>query len=110
MESIDELASDLDDSRVLLTIEEDDWNGVCHPDIDGPTKASSKHGAPFEWRTAGNPPSPEEVGERFEQDFEGKVNSVYDLIDNSDKPSLDSIMDLDPDELIVSPEYEEGDK
>lgn len=109
MDSIDELSDDLDDSKVLLTIEEDEWNGVCHPDIESEPLVSNKHGAPFNWRTSGDPPAAEEVGERFGQEFEAKVDAVYELIDESDEP-LDAILDLEPDDLVVSPDPQEVDE
>ena len=98
MESIEALSDDLDEAGLLLTIEEDDWNAVCHPQIEGATHVSQKHGAPFHFRTSGDPPSPTEVGDRFSEQFDSKVSAVYDLIDESDDP-LETILDLEPDQL-----------
>jgi hypothetical protein len=98
MESIEALTDDLDSDKVLLTIEEDDWNAVCHPQIEGATHVSQKHGAPFAFRTSGDPPSPTEVGDLFSEQFDSKVSAVYDLIDESDDP-LETILDLEPDKL-----------
>lgn len=98
MESIEALTDDLDSDKVLLTIEEDDWNAVCHPQIEGATHVSQKHGAPFQFRTSGNPPSPSEVGDRLSEQFDSKVNEVYNMINESDDP-LESILDLEPDQL-----------
>jgi len=99
MESIEVLSDDLDEAGLLLTIEEDDWNAVCHPDISKASGLNSrKHGAPFAFRTSGDPPSPSEVGDRFSEQFDSKVSAVYDLIDESDDP-LETILDLEPDKL-----------
>jgi len=102
MESIETLSDDLDEAGLLLTIEEDDWNAVCHPDISDANglSVSQKHGAPFAFRTSGDPPSPSEVGNRFSEQFDAKVSAVYDLIDESDDP-LETILDLEPDSLLT---------
>lgn len=42
------------------------------------------------------------LGQRFEEEFKEMVNDVFELIDDSDDP-LQTILELEPDNLVVSP-------
>jgi hypothetical protein len=43
------------------------------------------------------------IGQQFGEQFDKKVDEVYERIDSSNDP-LDAIMDLDPEEMVVNPE------
>lgn len=43
------------------------------------------------------------LGQKFEQEFKAKVDEVFEMIDGSDDP-LQTILELEPEELVVSPE------
>jgi len=42
------------------------------------------------------------LGRQFENEFKGKVDNVFDLIDGTDDP-LQTILELEPENLVVSP-------
>lgn len=99
---------EIDESKIVLALEGEGWRAIASPDVsDG--ASSRKFGSPFDFVSVGDPPSNEELGDSFSEQFDQKVNAVYDLIDESDDP-LDAILDLEPDDLIVSPDGWEGDE
>ena len=44
------------------------------------------------------------LGQQFAEQFDSKVDEVYALIEQSDGDALDAIMELEPEELVVSPD------
>lgn len=89
---------DWDETYVTLAIEGEGWRAVCSPPVDTEVRC----GAPFFFKAAGDPPSDEEVGELFSNQFTKKVDEIFEVINGSDNP-LEAIMDLDEDELVVNP-------
>lgn len=102
--SFEEMAR-LDDGKITLAAEGDGWRAICHPDITM-SEGRDRGGAPFGFKTVGNPPSDDEVGSMFKERFDAKVDAVFDLIEGSDDP-LQEILDLEPEDLEAETKVEE---
>lgn len=96
----DEQWDDMDEGRAKLYVPEDELESydvesgegdLCLPEPTSDRDRLQSH--PTFWKY---------VGSQFAGQFDGKVDDVYDLIDGSQDP-LDTIMELEPENLVVSP-------
>lgn len=116
---------DYGDDKVLLTVEGEyagrELTAFCSPDSDGAIhfndgeqigEFQERNGAPFSFdvvlsdnvylQEGQGAEMSEELGDAFDEQFHAKVDAVHDKISDSDDP-LDTILDLEPDELVVEP-------
>lgn len=85
--------------KLMLALEGDGWRAIASPDV---SSSGNRHGSPFAFVTVGDAPSNEVLGDEFADEFESRVDAVWEMIEGSDDP-LDAIMDLEPDDLVVAP-------
>lgn len=98
--NINELADDhnIDQGEsMLLCIEDEKWAGICGPEV---TEATSHEEAPFDFDTTGNPPSTDQVAQRFSQMFDNKVEQVFQQIEGKDEP-LEAVRSMDLENIIT---------
>jgi len=86
---------------MLLCIEEDNWAGICGPEVEN--EISEEEEAPFQFDTVGDSPSTEEVAQQFSQMFDNKVEQVFQQVEGKDEP-LEAIRSMDLENLIVNSE------
>lgn len=106
-----------DENRIVLQESGDGYTAWCSPDARGSVylgetevgdrRALDQNGAPFPFDIVFHDALPgqgtvteleKELGEAFSDQFDGKVDDVYETIEESDDP-IATIMDLDPDDL-----------
>lgn len=96
----DEEWEELDEGRAKLYVPEDELEPYDVEDEEGdltlPQPTSDRD------RLQSHPTFWEYIGQQFAEQFDNKVDEVYQLIEGSDDP-LDTIMNLEPEELVVSP-------
>ena len=90
----------LDEGRAKLYVPEDELESYDvesgEGDLTLPQPTSDRD------RLQSHPTFWKYVGQQFAGQFDGKVDEVYEMIDGSDDP-LDTIMEMEPEDLVVSP-------
>jgi len=81
---------------VVIAIDEDEWCAVASPEL---RPANFAETSPFHFVTHGDTPPDEKVGRLLAEQFDQRIDKVYEMITDSDDP-LQDIVDREAEELL----------
>ena len=85
-ETISGVMDSLDESKINLGIERDNWFAVCSPEINNDQPSYS---APFDFQVYGTPPADigrVQIANEFSEQFTDQIDEVYEQVTEAEEP------------------------